>query len=143
MPRVEHDDRPLAERMGWVQPKVGPTTPPAEKSNGKSRKGKRDTSTRWHVLNTFVDRIQPWLLSRESTVWLHLFRMANVNNTVVAPHSLLVGRTRLSLPTVKRAVHSLVRMKLIRVVRMGNAARESTEYLVLAPDDWRPQHDPR
>jgi DNA-binding MarR family transcriptional regulator len=85
---------------------------------------------RFEILNTFVDQSMRALSRSELAVWLCLYRDTKPSGTVTLSLDDLAERCGLNRQTAWRAVASLKRGRLLKIVKKGGLNRGPTTYRV-------------
>lgn len=94
-------------------------------------KPKRQTADRFRVLNAFVDFTAAELRRSELLVWLMLYRETKPDGIATAPQRMIAARCGVDRKTVERAIVSLTKRGLLRVVHPGGYRRGTARYKVL------------
>ena len=105
---------------------------PTGDQDGKAKsKAKRKSGDRFAVLNAFVDFTAASLPRAELLVWFTLFRDTKPDGLARTSQIDLARRAGLSARTVVRAIASLVRRGLLKIVHRGGLRRGVSSYRVL------------
>jgi hypothetical protein len=112
-------------------------------ANGRAttarRTTKRRSSLRFEVLNAFVDEGMAKLTPHESVVWLVLYRDTKPDGLARTSVDDIARRAGIGRRTVLRALKSLERLRMVKIVRRGGLNRGASSYRVFpfpAPDAW-------
>jgi len=104
------------------------STPPAE---GKQKKPKRKTGSRFGCLNAFVDFTMATLSRAEIATWLTLFRETQSDGIATASVDWLAKQIGMNRRTVLRTIKRLEKNGLLTVTRRGSLRRGPSRYHVL------------
>jgi DNA-binding MarR family transcriptional regulator len=100
---------------------------------------KRRSALRFEALNAFVDEGLRHLSPPEAVVWVILYRDTKPDGLARTAVDDLARRGGIGRRTVLRALKSLARRRMLRVVRKGGLNRGPSCYRILpfpAPDEW-------
>jgi hypothetical protein len=104
--------------------------PATSTTNGKPKQRNRKAAERFAILNSFVDGPMQELSRAEITTWLALYR-DTWDGIAEASQSHIARRTGSADRTVRRALGSLVRRGLVKVVYRGGLNRGASKYRLL------------
>jgi len=96
----------------------------------KRKPARRDTASRFAVLNAFVDFTMGGLARAEALTWLVLWRDTKPDGTAHTSQTDIARRIGANPSTVKRAVAALVKAGLLAVVYRGSLRRGPSVYRV-------------
>lgn len=109
--------------------------PNPAKVAGSDAKRKKDTSdqpkpNRWRELSQIRDEILPILSQSEALTLLIIWSMADARTRVAkVSKTAIENRSSMSRTTIKRAIRSLIKRELLKVVRRGTVGGQSNYYL--------------
>lgn len=112
-------------------------TSPAKQgtSGGDSARRKEGTGdqqkpNRWRELSQIRDEILPILSQSEALTLLIIWSMADARTRVAkVSKTAIENRSSMSRTTIKRAIRSLIKRELLKVVRRGTVGGQSNYYL--------------
>jgi hypothetical protein len=103
------------------------------------RTSKRRSGLRFQILNAFVDEGMSKLSPHEAVVWFVLYRDTKPDGTARTAVDDIARRAGIGRRTVLRALKTLERLRMVKIVRRGGLNRGASSYRVFpfpAPDDW-------
>ncbi|HVA46159.1 MAG TPA: transcriptional regulator [Pirellulales bacterium] len=100
--------------------------------NGRDKKtAKRKTGDRFAILNAFIDFTMGDLDRAEMAVWFALYRDTKPDGLARTSQADLARRAGTTDRTVRRAIASLERRRLLKIVHRGGLQKGASTYRIL------------